>query len=135
MLSTPPTVHGNFEHASTGQVASLSTAVVHLYLESMEVGHAPVAAIQSSIQPYFPEGGYKFSQLPFDIANPASLATYITAASELSSSLAPFSRVLLILTTPTDEDRGDFFAGKIDGKLVASKVSEVSNSLEAVKLN
>ena len=135
MLSIPPMVHGNFEHASSGQVASLSTAVVHLYLESMEVGHAPVAAIQSSIQPYFSEGGYQFSQLPFDIASPDSLATYVTAASKLSSSLAPFSRILLILTTHTDEDRGDLFVGKSDGKLVASKVSEVSDSFEAMNSN
>ena len=126
-MPTPPAVHGNFEHASSGQVASLSTAVLHLYLESLEVGHAPVAAIQSFIQPYFPEGGYKFAELSFDLANPDSLATYLTAASELSPSLALFSRVLLILTTHTDEDRGDFFAGKDEGMLVASKVSEVSN--------
>ena len=113
MLSTPPTVHGNFEHASTGQVASLSTAVVHLYLESMEVGHAPVAAIQSSIQPYFPEGGYKFSQLPFDIANPASLATYITAASELSSSLAPFLEFYSFLPLPLMKIEGIFLLEKL----------------------
>jgi len=108
-------------------VASLSTAVLHLYLESLEVEHAPVAAIQSFLQPYFPEGGYKFAELSFDLVSPDSLATYLTAASELSPSLASFSRLLLILTTHTDEDRGDFFAGKDEGTLVASKVSEVSD--------
>lgn len=123
----PPAVNGHFEHASSGQVASQSTAVLHLYLESLGVGHAPVAAIQSFLKAYFPEDGYKFAKLSFDLANLDSQVAYTTAASELSSVLSSFSRVLLILTTHTDEDRGDFFAGKYEGVLVASEVSEVSH--------
>ncbi|KAG6329336.1 hypothetical protein ID866_9753, partial [Astraeus odoratus] len=81
------------------------------------------------LQPYFPEGKFKFDQLPFNLANQRGQAAYNLTAPLLSTSLAHFSKVLLFLTSHSEEDRGDLFIGKDEGVLVASKVSEVSDHL------
>ncbi|KAI6016301.1 hypothetical protein BKA83DRAFT_4497926 [Pisolithus microcarpus] len=89
ILSDPPVITGGFHHAITSQVAPHSTALVHLHLEDLEVGHPQVNMVHSLLHPYFPEGRYHFSQLPIN-----------------------------------DEERGDLFAGFVDGKPVASQVFE-----------
>ncbi|KAI6038178.1 hypothetical protein EDC04DRAFT_2604265 [Pisolithus marmoratus] len=109
----------------TSQVASLPAALVHLHLEALEVGHSQVKMLHSFLENYFPKGGYKFSQLGFDLATPESMEVYEKAASNLAQSLSPYSRVVLIITTHSDEERGDLFAGLLHGEAVSSKVLEV----------
>ncbi|KAI5987930.1 hypothetical protein EDC04DRAFT_2614656 [Pisolithus marmoratus] len=125
ILSDPPLLLGGFQHSMTSQVASLPTALVHLHLEALEVGHSQVKMLHSFLANYFPKGGYKFSQLGFNLATPESMEVYEKAASNLAQSLSPYSRVVLIITTHSDEDRGDLFAGFLHGEAVSSKVLEV----------
>ncbi|KAI6154494.1 hypothetical protein EDD17DRAFT_1764749 [Pisolithus thermaeus] len=124
ILAHPPVVQGSFQHAISSQVASLPTALVHLHMDNLEVGHAQVNIMNSYLQPYFPQGSYQFSQLPFNLATQESLHDYEKAAIDLAHSLSSFSRVVLFLTTHSDEERGDLFSGEVDGKPIASKVSE-----------
>ncbi|KAI6004877.1 hypothetical protein EDD15DRAFT_2191633 [Pisolithus albus] len=124
ILAHPPVVQGSFQHAISSQVASLPTALVHLHMDNLEVGHAQVNIMNSYLQPYFPQGSYQFSQLPFNLATQESLHDYEKAAMDLAHSLSSFSRVVLFLTTHSDEERGDLFSGEVDGKPIASKVSE-----------
>ncbi|KAI6018873.1 hypothetical protein EDC04DRAFT_2902068 [Pisolithus marmoratus] len=125
ILSDPPLLLGGFQHSITSQVASLPAALVHLHLEALEVGHSQVKMLHSFLENYFPKGGYKFSQLGFDLATPESMEVYEKAASNLAQSLSPYSRVVLIITTHSDEERGDLFAGLLHGEAVSSKVLEV----------
>ncbi|KAI5989974.1 hypothetical protein EDD15DRAFT_2198323 [Pisolithus albus] len=111
VLAHPPLVQGTFQHATSSQVASLPTALVHLHLDGL--------------QPYFPKGSYHFSHLAFNLTTQESLLAYEKEAMDLTHFLSSFSRVVLFLTTHSDEERGDLFSGQIDGKPVASKVSEV----------
>ncbi|KAI6000229.1 hypothetical protein EDC04DRAFT_2612093 [Pisolithus marmoratus] len=60
--------------------------------------------------------------LPFNLATPQSMEVYEKAASDLADTLSPYSRVVLFITTHSDEDRGDPFSGFRDGNPVASKV-------------
>ncbi|KAI6026887.1 hypothetical protein PISMIDRAFT_109236, partial [Pisolithus microcarpus 441] len=124
ILAHPPVVQGSFQHAISSQVASLPTALVHLHMDNLEVGHAQVNIMNSYLQPYFPQGSYHFSQLPFNLATQESLHDYEKAAMDLAHSLSSFSRVVLFLTTHSDEERGDLFSGEVDGKPIASKVPE-----------
>ncbi|KAI5989882.1 hypothetical protein EDD15DRAFT_2198252 [Pisolithus albus] len=124
ILAHPPIVQGSFQHAISSQVASLPTALVHLHMDNLEVGHAQVNIMNSYLQPYFPQGSYQFSQLPFNLATQESLHDYEKAAMDLAHSLSSFSRVVLFLTTHSDEERGDLFSGEVDGKPIESKVSE-----------
>ncbi|KAI6010348.1 hypothetical protein EDC04DRAFT_2610216 [Pisolithus marmoratus] len=125
----PPVITGGFQHAINAQVAPHSIALIHLHLENLEVGHAQVNMIHSLLQPYFPKGRYQFSQLPFNLTTQESLAVYQTAAFNLATSLSSYQSVILFLTTHSDEERGDLFAGFVDGVTVASEVSEVLHAL------
>ncbi|KAI6094827.1 hypothetical protein F5141DRAFT_1059355 [Pisolithus sp. B1] len=63
-----------------------------------------------------------FSQLSFNLGTPESMDAYDKAASDLANTLSAYSRVVLFLTTHSDEDRGDLFTGYINEKPVAYKV-------------
>ncbi|KAI5992327.1 hypothetical protein EDC04DRAFT_2613650 [Pisolithus marmoratus] len=106
-------------------VATHPTALFHLHLDTLESGHSQVSMLHSFLKAYFPEGGYHFSQLPFNLATPKSMDIYQQAASKLADTLSPYSRILLFLTTHSDEDRGGLFAGyNITNEPVAFKVFE-----------
>ncbi|KAI6014201.1 hypothetical protein EDC04DRAFT_2609068 [Pisolithus marmoratus] len=129
VLPEPPVITGGFQHAINAQVAPHSTALIHLHLENLEVGHAQVNMIHSLLQPYFPKGRYQFSQLPFNLTTQESLAAYQSAAFNLATSLSSYQSVILFLTTHSDEERGDPFSGFVDGVTVAYEVSEVLHAL------
>ncbi|KAI6101784.1 hypothetical protein F5141DRAFT_1065758 [Pisolithus sp. B1] len=123
-LSTPPIIPGGFHHAMTSQAAPHPTALLHLHLEGLaqDIGHSQVAMLHSFLQAYFPQGDYNFSQLSFNLGAPESMDAYDKAASDLANTLSAYSRVVLFLTTHSDEDRGDLFTGYINKKPVAYKV-------------
>ncbi|KAI6018542.1 hypothetical protein PISMIDRAFT_96846 [Pisolithus microcarpus 441] len=124
-FTPPPVITGGFHHAITSQVAPHSTALVHLHLENIEVGHPQVNMVHSLLHPYFPKGRYHFCQLPFNLTTKESLATYQVAALDLANTLSSYQNIVLFLTTHSDEERGDLFTGFIDSKPVASQVFEV----------
>ncbi|KAI6017836.1 hypothetical protein EDC04DRAFT_2943068 [Pisolithus marmoratus] len=110
----------------TSQVAPLPAALLHLYLDGLhqDIGHCQVTMFHSFIQAYFPEGGYHFSQLPFNLATPESMEGYDKKASHLANTLCAHLRVVIFLTTHSDEDRGDLFTGYINKEPVAAKAFE-----------
>ncbi|KAI6095599.1 hypothetical protein F5141DRAFT_1068218 [Pisolithus sp. B1] len=81
-----------------------------------------VAMLHSFLRAYFPQGDYNFSQLSFNLGTPESMDAYDKAASDLANTPSAYSRVVLFLTTHSDEDRGDLFTGYINKKPVAYKV-------------
>ncbi|KAI6002471.1 hypothetical protein F5J12DRAFT_894233 [Pisolithus orientalis] len=121
---------GTFQHATTSEVATLSTAIIHLHLDGLTMDPDPFHIIQSMIQGYFKqEGTYNFAQLPYDLGTQESRAAYETAAEVLSSFLAPYGRVVLFFTTNSEEQSGDLFAGSRDGQVFVSRVFEVLEAL------
>ncbi|KAI6046727.1 hypothetical protein EDC04DRAFT_2597846 [Pisolithus marmoratus] len=129
VLSEPPVITGGFQHAINSQVAPHSTALIHLHLENLMVGHTQVNMIHSLIQPYFPKRRYQFSQLPFNLTTQESMDAYQSAAFVLANSLSSYQSVILFLTTHSDEERGDLFAGIVEEQTVASEVFEVLQAL------
>ncbi|KAI6024423.1 hypothetical protein EDC04DRAFT_2900067 [Pisolithus marmoratus] len=123
-LSAPPIIPGGFQHVMTSQVAPLPTALVCVHLQGLDkhICHPQVAILHSFLKAYFPQKDYNFSQLHFNLATPQSMEVYEKAASDLADTLSPYSRVVLLITTHSYEDRGDPFAGFRDGNPVASKV-------------
>ncbi|KAI6156265.1 hypothetical protein EDD17DRAFT_1764414 [Pisolithus thermaeus] len=123
-LPTPPLVLGAFQHATSAQVASLPTALVHLHMDNLKVGHAQANMMDCYFQPYFDKDNYYFSHLSFNLATEESMRTYERTAIDLTHSLSSFTRVVIFLITHNNEERGDLFSGHIDKKPIASKVSE-----------
>ncbi|KAI6028113.1 hypothetical protein EDC04DRAFT_2605847 [Pisolithus marmoratus] len=129
VLSEPPVITGGFQHAINSQVAPHSTALIHLHLENLMVGHTQINMIHSLLQPYFPKRRYQFSQLPFNLTTQESMDAYQSAAFDLANSLSSYQSVILFLTTHSDEERGDLFVGIVDEQTVASEVFEVLQAL------
>ncbi|KAI6154765.1 hypothetical protein BKA82DRAFT_23271 [Pisolithus tinctorius] len=126
VLPNPPHLKGVFEHATASQVASLPTALVHLHLETLQVGQAQVNMVNDFLQAYFPNKAYSFSKLPFNLATQDTQATYQKAATSPATSLSSYPSVVIFLTTHSDEDRGDLFAGyDEDSNPHASQVFQV----------
>ncbi|KAI6143036.1 hypothetical protein BKA82DRAFT_4017785 [Pisolithus tinctorius] len=125
VLKHPLVVIGGFEHATTSEVAGNSTAIIHLHLESLELVHAPVHILHTMLQGYFTQDTYHFSNLPLNFATEESRVAYDTTASELASSLTTFAKVVIFLTTHTDEDRGDLFSGMESKVPIATEVFEL----------
>ncbi|KAI6154744.1 hypothetical protein BKA82DRAFT_4010513 [Pisolithus tinctorius] len=91
-----------------------------------KVGQAQVNMLNDFLQAYFPNKAYSFSKLPFNLATQDTQATYQKAATSLATSLSSYPRVVLFLTTHSDEDRGDLFAGyDEDSNPHASQVFQV----------
>ncbi|KIO01501.1 hypothetical protein M404DRAFT_28544 [Pisolithus tinctorius Marx 270] len=93
VLPNSPHLKGVFEHATASQVASLPTALVHLHLETLQVGQTQVNMLNDFFQAYFPNKAYSFSKLPFNLATQDSQATYQKAATSLATSLSTYPRV------------------------------------------
>ncbi|KAI6155038.1 hypothetical protein BKA82DRAFT_22301 [Pisolithus tinctorius] len=81
------------------------------------------------LQGYFTQDTYHFSHLPFNFTTKESRAAYDTAASELASSLTTFAKVVIFLTTHTNEDRGDLFSGMENKVPIATEVFEFLQGL------
>ncbi|KAI6137931.1 hypothetical protein BKA82DRAFT_4022329 [Pisolithus tinctorius] len=81
--------------------------------------------LSTSTLRYFRQDTYHFSQLSFNFATEESRAAYDTAASKLASSLTTFAKVVIFLTTHTDEDRGDLFSGMENKVPIATEVFEL----------
>ncbi|KAI6168601.1 hypothetical protein EDD17DRAFT_1503415 [Pisolithus thermaeus] len=124
VLAHPPLIQGTFQHAISGHVASLPTALVHLHLDNLELGHPQVNVLDSYFQPYFSEKSYHFSHLPFNLTTEQSVNSSEKVAIDLTHSLSSLSRVVIFLTTHSDEERVDLFVDHLDGEAVAFKVSE-----------
>ncbi|KAI5987587.1 hypothetical protein EDC04DRAFT_2614784 [Pisolithus marmoratus] len=79
-------------------------------------------------------GRYQFSQLPFNLTTQESLAAYQSAAFNLATSLSSYQSVILFLTTHSDEERGDLFAGFVDGVTVALSEDSFNGLKKAAQL-
>ncbi|KAI6117940.1 hypothetical protein F5141DRAFT_1061650 [Pisolithus sp. B1] len=85
-------------HATSAQVASLPTALVHLHMDNLKVGHAQANMMDCYFQPYFDKDNNHFSHLSFNLATEESMRTYERTAIDLTHSLSSFMRVVIFLT-------------------------------------
>ncbi|KAI5981004.1 hypothetical protein EDD15DRAFT_2204730 [Pisolithus albus] len=93
------------------------TLVIHLRLRSIPAG-GPMDMVAEILKPYFPNGGFHFTDLPFDIGTKAKLNSYKRQVSRLVTKLhsVTFKNVMVAFTDHSDNSRGDLFIGKTTGK-------------------
>ncbi|KAI5989413.1 hypothetical protein F5J12DRAFT_786684 [Pisolithus orientalis] len=110
VLSKPPAVMGTFQHATTSEVATLSTAIIHLHLDGLTLDPDPVHIIQSMIQGSL--------GLPMKLQLKCSLPSWPLMEGWFSSSL------------PTVKNKvGISLPGSRDGQVFVSRVFEVLEAL------
>ncbi|KIK14297.1 hypothetical protein PISMIDRAFT_117281, partial [Pisolithus microcarpus 441] len=111
------TVNRPMELSVRSLLLSHPTLVIHLHLRSIPAG-GPMDMVAEILKPYFPDGGFHFIDLPFDIGTKAKLNMYKRQVSCLVTKLhsVTFKNVMVALTDHSDNSRGDLFIGKTTRK-------------------
>ncbi|KAI6138380.1 hypothetical protein BKA82DRAFT_4237375 [Pisolithus tinctorius] len=124
-------VNRPMELSVRSSLLSHPTLVIHLRLQSIPAG-GPVEMATQVLAPYFPNGGFRFIDLPFDIGTKSKLIAYQRRVQLLVTELRPigFKNVMVALTDHSDNSRGDLFFGATPGgKNKASLPSECLDAL------
>lgn len=88
-------------------------AIIHLYLAGMDPHGSPPRLVYESFRSYFRPDDLRFFELEFDAGTPTKEADHRSKMASLAEQLrcAKFARVLLFITTHSEENRGDLFVG------------------------
>lgn len=127
MLPKPPRVHGRFELSPKSFVHAPVTAIIHLRLKTLPA-QGPINMLYDFLKPYFVNtGGLLMTDVQFDLGTEGKMKTYTKKATEIAKKILAIgpSRVIFAISTHTDDDRGDLFAGLGDGKQVSAEIQQV----------
>jgi len=102
--------------SSRSEVNDDPLAIIHLYLAGMDPHGSPPRLIYESFRSYFRPDDILFFELEFDAGTPTKEADHQLKMASLVERLrcAQFARVLLFISTHSEEDRGDLFLGHCD---------------------
>jgi hypothetical protein len=118
-----------FEMASCAVLAAAPIAVIHFILGGSDEIVTPVPFLSHYLSHYFPNGGYIYLEVPFNVATHKMIRSYTCTqearVTRIKSHLAHNGRVLAFFSDHSEEDSGWFFAGKEKGSFVAMSVSQV----------
>ncbi|KAG0698255.1 hypothetical protein DFH29DRAFT_1071219 [Suillus ampliporus] len=106
-------LNGIFETVSCAVLAAAPIAAIHFILGGSKEIVTPVPFLSHYLSHYFPNGGYLYLEVPFDIATHRTIRSY-TCTQE---------------ACVTQEDSGWLFAGKEKGTFVAMSVSQVLSTV------
>lgn len=91
---------------------------IHLILVDFDTTASPFSLAHSFLQPYFTSGGIEYREIAYNIVSDASgyRKTVRQIIKDLKNSFA-WERVVVGISTHTDNDSGDPFAGySLDGE-------------------
>jgi len=118
--------------SSRSEVNDDPLAIIHLYLAGMDPHGSPPRLVYESFRSYFHPNDLLFFELEFDPGTLAKEADHQSKMASLVERLrrAQVARVLLFITTHSEENRGDLFLGHCDHGgpegPVADEVTKVS---------
>jgi len=99
--------------SSRSEVNDDPLTIIHLYLAGMDPHGSPPRLIYESFHTYFRPSDLLFFELEFDAGTTAKEADHRSKMATLVEQLrrAGSARVLLFITTHSEENRGDLFLG------------------------
>jgi hypothetical protein len=119
-----------FETASCAVLAAVPIVVIHFILGGSNEIVTPVPFLSHYLSHYFPNGGYVYVEVPFDVATHRTIRSYTSAqearVTRIKSHLAHNGRIFAFFSDHSEEDSGWLFAGKEKGSFVAMSVSQVT---------
>ncbi|KAG1750984.1 hypothetical protein EDD22DRAFT_957842 [Suillus occidentalis] len=126
-------LNGMFETASGAVLAAAPIVVIHFILGGSNEIVTPVPFLSHYLSHYFPNGGYVYVEVPFDVATHRTIRSYTSAqeahVTGIKSHLAHNGRVFVFFSDHSEEDSGWLFAGKEKGNFVAMSVSQVLSTV------
>ncbi|KAG1764498.1 hypothetical protein EV702DRAFT_1051327 [Suillus placidus] len=112
-------IHASLEVSSKAQLSAAPVIFIHLVLVDFETTASPFLFAHSFLQPYFTSGGCEYHEIAYDIIS--DVHAYRKAVHQTLKALKNsfvWERVVVAISTHTDNDEGDPFAGySYDGNL------------------
>ena len=106
------------------------TTVLHFHLKTIPL-QGPIGMLHDFMRPYFAHsGGLTTKDVPFDLESEGNRKMCLKNAARIAAkilAMAP-STVIFAVSTHTDDDRGDLFAGLEGGKPMAADIQEVCHT-------
>ena len=113
VLPVNPRIQTHYGMSSCSGVNDDPLAIIHLYLAGMDPNGSPPRLVYKSFQTYFHPNNLLFVELEFDAGTPTKEANHQSKMANLvdKSQCAQFARVLIFISTHSEETRGDLFLG------------------------
>ncbi|KAG1866802.1 hypothetical protein F4604DRAFT_1927770 [Suillus subluteus] len=105
-------IHASLEFSSKAQLSAAPVIFIHLVLVDFETTASPFPLAHSFLKPYFTNGGIEYFEITYDIISVAG--AYCQAVRQTLKALKNsflWERVVVAISTHTDNDEGDPFAG------------------------
>jgi hypothetical protein len=128
-------VRVQLETSKRSEISASHILIIHFKLVDHVTTGSPVDIIHQFLAPYFPYGGLRKLDVVFDLGTPFKVKGYNEKCMELAKDVIEqdyYKSVCIVITTHTDDDRGDPFIGRKQGDksgYVSSSVPEVSSLL------
>ncbi|KAI6016391.1 hypothetical protein PISMIDRAFT_25221 [Pisolithus microcarpus 441] len=126
VLSSWIKINRPFERSIRSRLLSHPTLVINLHLRGIP-SEGPISMASQILAQYFPNGGFRFLDIEFDIGNDAKLKKYKQQVSRIISKTKSqtYRNVIIGLTNHSDSERGDLFIGTTkEGNPLSSIPSE-----------
>jgi hypothetical protein len=108
---------------------STPIALIHFVIGAHDEVIMPVPLLDQYLQHFYPNSGYIFLEVPFDVATHEKIDTYTCTQqariAALTQHLGCTGHVFAFFSNHSEQDSGWLFAGKVNGNFVAMSVSQV----------
>ncbi|KAG1726468.1 hypothetical protein EDB19DRAFT_2043000 [Suillus lakei] len=122
-------LNGKLEAASCTSFLSAPIAVIHFIIGGHDEVITPVPLLSSYLKHFFPNSGYMYLEVVFDVATHKQINKYTcmqeARVAELTQHLGRTGRALAFFSDHSECDSGWLFAGKVKGEFVAMSISQV----------
>lgn len=128
VLDKPIIVRGVCERTSKSQVCAESTLILHLICTGMNTRGSLPLLLKASLDDYYPADMLRYEEVIFDFGTNQKLDQWKRTIQKLEAVLATckFKRRIIFVTTHSELERGDLFAGTDErGGSVSMEVDEV----------
>ncbi|KAI5983213.1 hypothetical protein EDD15DRAFT_2376780 [Pisolithus albus] len=109
-------VEGVCERALNSQVCAEPVIVLHFVCSGLSPLGSPAKLLEVVLEEYHADGTLQCEQIVFDFGTQKKFVRWSATANKLAKSLisSPFTRKVLFISTHSDIERGDLFAGQGD---------------------
>ncbi|KIK33203.1 hypothetical protein CY34DRAFT_100020, partial [Suillus luteus UH-Slu-Lm8-n1] len=126
-------LNGKFETATCSLLTSTPIAIIHFIISANDEVVTPVPFLSHYLQHFYPNGGYTYIEVVFDVATHQKIDSYTrlqqAQVTRLMKHLGHAGRVFAFFSNHSEQDSGWLFAGKVNGKYVAMSVSQVLSTV------
>jgi len=133
-VSTFFRIKSTFEISMSSQLSAAPIIMIHIVLVDFEASSgSPFRFAYQYLRSYFPDGGIEYREIRYDIGTNSKALRYGAGIRTLTKQLKRqclSDRIVFAITTHTDSDSGDPFAGyeRAAERYVAAPVDQVSLS-------